>query len=604
MTYKLLEQVNTPAQLKELSIEELKRLAEEIRHFLLHSVSKTGGHLSSNLGTVELTLAMHYVFDSPHDRIIFDVGHQAYTHKLLTGRREGFSNLRQTDGMSGFLKREESEHDQFGAGHASTSLSAAFGFSFADQRLGKTSHTIALIGDGSLTGGMAYEALNLIGDLQQRVIIVINDNEMSISKNVGALNQNLNTLRTYRSYTGLKRFLQKKVGQGTREVLAHVKSAMRHLVLPTSIFEDLGIKYYGPVDGHDVEKLITFFRRLKEFSGPVVLHAVTTKGKGYLLAEDEPETYHGVSAFEPKQGMKLNTKADFSSFFGESLLALATKDPRIIAITAAMPSGTGLSQFAQALPAQFLDVGIAEEHAVTMASALALAGLKPYVAIYSTFLQRAVDQMIHDVALQNSEVVFCIDRSGLVGADGETHQGIYDLGYLSLIPGMSVFAPKDDYEFNRILEASRNFKGPLAIKYPRETLYHINEDDTELLLPERIQRGGSILLIGYGRMVKILHEVAEQLPFAVDILNHRLIFPLNEPYLKDVFKDYKQIYVFEEQALHGSMAEKIKFLFPQVHIHTLPQEFIKQGSIQVLLERYGLGVQAITDLLKRHETTY
>lgn len=601
MKYRFLTEINQPSDIKKLTIEQLKVLAEEIRYFLLHSVAKTGGHLSSNLGTVELTLALHYVFDSPNDPIVWDVGHQAYTHKILTGRRDRFDTLRQADGLSGFLKRSESKHDVFGAGHASTSLSAAVGFAYANQRLGRESTTVAVIGDGALTGGMAYEALNLIGDLGQRMLIVVNDNEMSIAKNVGALNRSLTNLRTYRGYTGLKRNLKKITSRGALEHMASFKTSIRHMFLPTSLFESLGARYYGPVDGHNLDELIPLLRRLKAFNGPMVLHTVTVKGKGYTQAEVEPEFYHGVGSFEIEQGMSNHAKEDYSAFFGKTLLAMAKDDPRITAISAAMPGGTGLAEFAEKLPEQFLDVGIAEENAVTMAAALALQGLKPYVTIYSTFLQRAFDQLIHDVALQQANVVFCIDRSGLVGADGETHQGVFDTGYLSLVPGLHVFSPKDRYEFKRILELSRHFSGPMAIKYPRDAAIDINQDDSDLYLPERIGQGSKILLVGYGRMVRILDQVKQRLPFEVDLLNHRMVLPIRHDVLDEIFAEYDQIYVYEESVYYGSLAEKLKAVYPEIEVKTLPMTFIKQGLIPDILEAYGLGPNAIVhDLMKRH----
>lgn len=600
MKYRYLTAINSPSDLKQLTIAQLKVLAEEIRHFLLHSVARTGGHLSSNLGTVELTLALHYVFDSPDDPIIWDVGHQAYTHKIITGRRDQFCSLRQQDGLSGFLKRSESRHDVFGAGHASTSLSAAVGFAYANQRLGRDSTTVAVIGDGALTGGMAYEALNLIGEIGQKMLIIVNDNEMSIAKNVGGLNRSLTNLRTYRGYTGLKRTIRKISRRGANQ-LSQLKTALKHMVVPTSLFESLGARYFGPVDGHNLDELIPLLRRLKELKGPLVLHTVTIKGKGYTQAESEPEAYHGVGSFIIEQGMSASGKEDFSAFYGKTLLAMAKQDPRITAITAAMPSGTGLADFAEQLPEQFLDVGIAEENAVTLAAALALQGLKPYVTIYSTFLQRAFDQMIHDVAIQQANVVFCIDRSGLVGQDGETHQGIFDTGYLSLVPGMSVFAPKDRHEFGRILEASRHFQGPLAIKYPRDSAIDLNQDETDLFLPERIGQDSPILLVGYGRMMNILHQVRDKLPFAADLLNHRLVFPVKPDVLRDIFAQYEHIYVYEEAVYYGSLAEKLKTLFPDITVKTLPLAFVPQGLIPDLLERYGLGPEAISaQLIKRH----
>ncbi|WP_459128822.1 1-deoxy-D-xylulose-5-phosphate synthase [Guggenheimella bovis] len=587
----ILDAIHSPQDLKKLNHTKRQELAEEIREFLLESVSKTGGHLSSNLGMIELTIALHTVFDSPKDKIIFDVGHQGYVHKLLTGRKEGFKTLRKLDGMSGFLKRGESEHDIFGAGHASTSLSAALGISIAEKKLGRDGYIVAVIGDGSLTGGMAYEALNMIGDRSENVLIIVNDNEMSIDRNVGALQRKLTDIRTYHTYTGLKKVLRGKFGRGARQTIGSVKKVFRHLFLPSSFFEELGAKYYGPVDGHNTELLIRYLNRVKDIEGPVVLHVLTNKGHGYYEAENDPASYHGVSEFNPKRGLSLKAKSDFSSLFGDTLVNLAKTNENIMAVTAAMPSGTGLVAFRDSFPDQLIDVGIAEENAVTMSAAMALMGLKPYVAIYSTFLQRAYDQIIHDVALQKAPVVLCVDRSGLVGADGETHQGLFDTSYLTSIPNLEVIAPKDGPEFVRMLEAAQHFDKPLAIKYPRESTYTLNDDTSDVFQNELIKNGSDTLLVGYGRMIKRFFEVNEKHP--VDILNHRHVFPLDLEALEETFKLYKNVFIYEENVHEGSLAQKLKEHFPNLHTKTFPNAFVEHGSIPELLDRYGFSVEDI-----------
>lgn len=591
MITQYMSRIKGPEDLKKLELYELKILAQEIREFLLEKVSKTGGHLSSNLGSVELIIAMHYVFDSPKDEFIFDVGHQAYTHKILTGRQEGFDSLRQKDGMSGYLKRTESEHDHFGAGHATTSLSAASGFSFAANRLGEDRHTIAMIGDGSLTGGMAYEALNYIGEAGQKLIMVINDNEMSISKNVGAIHKNLMELRTFRGYNRFKGFMKSNMHEGASKKLSDAKKSLRHAIFPTTIFEDLGLKYYGPVDGHDLESLIDYFKRLKLMNKPVVLHALTKKGKGYPQAEYAPESYHGVGVFNVLEGLKSGEKIDYSAYFGETLLEMAKEDPKVIAMTAAMPAGTGLTKFKEELPDQFVDVGIAEENGVTMAAGMALGGLKPYFAVYSTFLQRGFDQVIHDVCIQEAPVTFCIDRAGLVGNDGETHQGLFDIGYLSLIPGMTIMAPKDGHELKRMMHFSKDFNKPLAIRYPRDKVIEINEDTSDLLLPELFEKGSKTLVIGYSRIVNILLSLQQDMN--VDVLNHRLIWPLNIEYLTGLFENYDDIFVAEEHHEIGSLSYHLKVHFPHIHTRTIPMSFVQHGSIPEGLLQYGLDKESI-----------
>lgn len=602
MITQYLRHIKSPQDLKGLDLYELKILAQEIREFLLEKISKTGGHLSSNLGSVELILAMHYVFESPKDKLIFDVGHQAYTHKILTGRQDGFDTLRQKDGLSGYLKRSESEHDHFGAGHATTSLSAASGFAFARDLLGEDSHVVAMIGDGSLTGGMAYEALNYIGEASQKMIIVINDNEMSIAKNVGAMQKNLMELRTFRGYNRIKGFMKENINEKASRTLSEAKKSLRHALLPTTIFDDLGMKYYGPVDGHNLESLIDYFERLKDMDQPVVLHAMTKKGKGYPQAEYAPDNYHGVGVFNVLDGLKTSGTLDYSALFGKSLLEMAKEDPRVVAITAAMPGGTGLTPFQEALPGQFIDVGIAEENAVTMAAGLALGGLKPYLAVYSTFLQRGFDQVIHDVCIQGAPVTFCIDRAGLVGNDGETHQGLFDVGYLSLIPGMSIMAPKDGHELKRMLRYSVDFNGPLAIRYPRDSVVEINEDQSDLTLPELFSKGAKTLLVGYSRIVNILLSLQQD--HQVDVLNHRMIWPLNKEYLAGLFDSYEHVFVIEEHHEIGGLSYHLKKAFPFIHTRSIPMEFVQQQTIPEGLLHYGLDKESIeTWIAEIHEET-
>lgn len=606
---KILDSINTPNDIKKLNNNELIRLSSEIRDFILESVSKTGGHLASNLGTVELTIALHYIFDSPKDQFLWDVGHQAYTHKILTGRKDSFDSLRKLDGLSGFLKRSESIHDIMEAGHSSTSISTALGISKANELNLNSNYIIPIIGDGALTAGLAYEAINYVGNFNNKLFIVLNDNEMSISNNVGNLSKRLSKIRTFKSYTVPKKYISKKLnkskaGKKVYKNLSKLKNSLKELIIPGMLFEHFGLSYIGPVDGHDIKDLIEHINMAKNVDNPVLFHVITKKGKGYLPAENSPDLYHGVSPFDLEKGIINNHKKTFSNVFGEKLVELARKDSKIIAITAAMESGTGLTGFREKFPDRFIDVGIAEQNAVTMGAGLAIGGYKPYIAIYSTFLQRGFDQIIHDVALQNLNVVFCIDRSGLVGRDGETHQGIYDTSYLNLIPNMTIVSPKDANELGYFLEMSTDFKGPIAIKYFRDDAYYINENSNDLMTPELIKKGDDILIITSGRLVKeALEAVSDK---NIGILNLRVIKPLDFNCILNYVKEYSKVLILEENIQIGSytliVENKILKSYKDIIVQTinLPNKFIEQGSTKELLNRYKLDagniLKTITNL--------
>ncbi len=592
----LLESINDIKSLKKLSVEQLNSLSSEIREFLITSVSETGGHLASNLGVVDLTLALHYVFNSPKDHIIWDVSHQIYTHKIITGRRDMMSTLRQKDGLSGYATLSESEHDKFEAGHASTSLSAAYGYAYSSRISGTNSYTVAVIGDGSLTGGMSFEALNIIGQNKENVIIIINDNSMSIDKNVGGLNDALNRLRTHKKYNKFKSNVSSKLRKNAKTRLSALKDSFRHMFLPSTIFEDLGFHYYGPIDGHDIKSMIMYLNRIKNMKGPVVLHVLTKKGKGYKLAEEKPDLYHGVSKFDPSKGVIKKPSETFSSYFGREMIRLASNDKKVVAISAAMPTGTGLSEYSKKYNRRFLDVGIAEENAITSAAAMALNGLKPYVAIYSTFMQRGFDQLIHDTCMQGAAVTFCMDRSGIVGNDGKTHQGIFDTGYLSIIPNMLVLTPKDKNEFSRMMDFSLTYNKPLAIKYPRDAIYDINDDTTDLLTPELISNHSKILVISYSRTIKTLIEVSEELD--IDILNARIISPINYDFYDELFKNYEKIFVIEESAYNNSLAMNLKVKYDSIVTFTLPRAYIEHGNTDDILHEYGFSKAKILDFIR------
>jgi 1-deoxy-D-xylulose-5-phosphate synthase len=607
--YKILDKVNNPEDLKNLSIEDMNLLAEDIRIHLVNHVSKTGGHLASNLGVVELTLAMHYVFDSPKDKMIWDVGHQSYVHKILTGRKNKFDSLRKLNGLSGFPKRSESEHDVFETGHSSTSVSAAVGFVNARDVKGEDYNVIAVIGDGALTGGMAFEALNDAGRKKTNMIVILNDNEMSISKNVGSVSTVLSKLRTGNTYYSAKKGIECFVdkipfaGEYIVKFIRKVKDSLKQFFFNGGmLFEEFGFRYIGPVDGHDIEALIKILARIKNVKAPIVLHVHTKKGKGYLPAEKNPDIFHGIGKFDIESGVeKENEIVSFSEVFGKKLVSIAEKNSNIIAITAAMKSGTGLEKFAEKFPNRFYDVGIAEQHGLTMAAGMASNGMTPVYAIYSTFFQRAYDQFVHDVALQNLHVVICIDRAGLVGKDGETHQGVFDGGLLYQIPNTTVLTPSDFDDLERMLEwATEEGKGPVVIRYPRGGEIKMSFKKSEdIIKSDLIKSGSDVTLISYGRMIKEVYEAAKILALdGIDagVICMKSIKPIDIEVIKTESLKTKKILFVDETVGFGSVGRVLhEYLNKNIEIRVknFPDEFIEHGSVEELLEIKGLDAKGI-----------
>lgn len=610
-----LERINEPNDIQKLNIDELEVLAEEIRSFLVEKVSKTGGHLASNLGVVELTIAMHMNYNLPKDKIIWDVGHQSYTHKLLTGRRSGFDELRKYGGMSGFPKRKESACDAFDTGHSSTSISAGLGYVCARDIQNEDYQVVSVIGDGSLTGGMAYEALNNAANLKSNFVIVLNDNKMSISKNVGGMSKYLDTLRTAPAYSDLKNAVEVAIssiplkGDAMVERIKKTKSSIKQLFVPGMFFEDMGIKYLGPVDGHDIRALIRAFKDAKRVNGPVLLHVLTTKGKGYVPAEDDPSKFHGTGPYiiETGEALAKDGKDSNTSVFSKVMLDLGQKDEKLVAITAAMEDGTGLSAFHRRFPERFFDVGIAEEHAVTFAAGLAAAGLHPVFAVYSSFLQRGFDQMIHDVCLQNLPVVFAIDRAGLVGSDGETHQGVFDLSYLSMIPNMTVMAPKNKWELADMLRFAVKLGTPVALRYARGTAYEGFREYREPILfgkSEMIYEEDSIALLCVGNMFETGANVYENLHamgYHCSLVNARFVKPIDEELLTELSTKHKLIVTIEENVRAGGYGEKVQEFISdhRLPLHTLtiaiPDEYVEHGNVNVLRKEVKMDTDAITE---------
>lgn len=612
---KLLDQINAPTDLKKLKTNQLPQLARDLRDFIIKNVSRTGGHLASNLGVVELTLALHYVFKSPEDKIIWDIGHQCYTHKILTGRKNQFHTLRQQNGISGFPSRVESEYDIFGTGHASTSISAALGIAVARDFSREKYKIIAIIGDGALTGGMSFEALNQAGALKRDLIVILNDNKMSISKNVGAMSSYLNRLVSDPRYNQLRakarKFLYKwPLGREAVKAAKRIESTIMAVFGPSLLFEELGFKYIGPLDGHNIDELVTTFKNIKRIGGPILVHVITKKGKGCSYAEHDATKYHGITPFNIENGEKIEKKPNqitYSEVFANTLIKLARKDKKIIAITAAMPDGTGLSKFAKVFPDRFFDVGICEQHTVTFAAGLAASGFHPVCAIYSTFLQRAYDQIVHDVALQKLPVIFAIDRAGIVGDDGPTHHGVFDLSYLRHIPNMIVAAPKDENELQSLLKTACDYKsGPIAIRYPRGVGEGVKLESgfkkIEIGKGEVLQEGRDLAILALGSMVYPALRVAKLLleqGISAKVINVRFLKPLDRELILETAQSGK-ILTVEENSLLGGFGSAILEFLDQEKIKNLkvkrlgiPDKFIFHGDVKILKNNLGLNERGI-----------
>lgn len=616
----ILEKIQKPNDIHKIALSDFPQLAAEIREFLVNSVSKTGGHLASNLGVVELTLALHNVLQFPEDKLIWDVGHQAYTHKILTGRKDGFAHLRQEGGMSGFPKRKESSCDAFDAGHSSNSISAGVGYVRARDLLGQKHRVVAVIGDGSLTGGMAYEALNNAAELKTNFIIVINDNNMSISQNVGGMSSYLGALRTAESYTGMKLAITKnlkkipKVGTALVDTVRKTKSSIKQLFIPGMLFENMGLTYLGPVDGHNMRQMMKLFNEAKRVEGPVVVHVLTQKGRGYVPACSHPDRFHGIGPFDIKTGEPLSKKTaqTWTDAFSEAMVKLGKENPRLTAITAAMPEGTGLAAFGELYPERFFDVGIAEEHAVTFAAGLSLGGLIPVVAVYSSFLQRAVDQMLHDVCMQKLHVIFAIDRAGLVGADGETHQGCFDLSYLTMMPNMTVMAPKNAWELQEMLQFAVACDGPCAIRYPRGSAYQGLEEfraPVEMGKSEILSKGRDTAVICVGSMVQVGEEVCSLLREKGEnptLVNARFVKPIDTDLLKELAREHSLFVTVEENVKNGGFGEHVASYMEACHpgVRVLPvaiwDRFVEHGAVESLRAKTGLSTSSILEAIEEY----
>ncbi len=610
--FPLLSQIDSPEDLRCLAENQLGKLAQELREFLIQSVAQTGGHLSAGLGTVELTLALHYVYNTPQDKLIWDVGHQSYPHKIITGRRQQMQSIRQHNGLAGFPKRCESPYDSFGVGHSSTSISAALGMGMAARLEGRTQKTVAVIGDGAMTAGMAFEALNHGGDTDTDLLVVLNDNEMSISPNVGALSKHLSKIMSGKMYSsmrsGSKRVLEKlsmwDLAQRTEE---HVKG----MVMPGTLFEELGFHYYGPVDGHDIETLTTMLRNLRNQTGPRLLHVITQKGKGFKPAEDNPCLYHGVGSFDPETGDKLDTspsKPTYTQVFSDWVCDMAEADPRLVAITPAMREGSGLVRFSKQFPERYHDVGIAEQHAVTLAAGMACEGIKPVVAIYSTFLQRAYDQLVHDVAIQKLPVLFAIDRAGLVGADGPTHAGNLDLSFMRCVPELIIMAPADENECRQMLTTGFLHNGPAAVRYPRGqgpgADIQPELSALEIGKAEQTRQGQQIAILSFGSLYSEAEKVASKLN--ASLVNMRFIKPLDTERLKQICETHTLLVTLEENVIAGGAGSAVNEALQAMHIHMpvinlgLPDQFVDHGSTSQLLAECGLDAAGIEKSILGH----
>ena len=614
----MLEKINGPKDIKALSWEEMDVLGQEIRQFLIEKISATGGHLASNLGVVELTMAIYRTFDLPEDKVIWGVGHQAYTHKILSGRKD-FDDLRQFGGISGFPKRAESPCDSFNTGHSSTSISAGLGMALGRDLRGEDYHVISIIGDGALTGGMAYEALNNAARINKNFIIILNDNNMSISENVGGMSKYLSGIRTGAGYNDLKRqitdLLEKVPVAGPRMIrrISMIKQGLKQLLIPGMLFEDMGITYLGPVDGHDVKQLSRVLNEAKRLDHAVLVHVLTKKGKGYAPAEKNPSAFHGVNPFDISTGKpkKAKTAPSYTDVFSKKLVELAGRDKRIVAITAAMPDGTGLTRFKNEFPDRFFDVGIAEQHAVTSAAGMAAAGMRPVVAVYSSFLQRGFDQILHDVCIQNLPVVFAVDRAGLVGSDGETHQGIFDLSYLTCIPNMAVLAPKNRWELEKELEFAFQYPGPIAIRYPRGEGYQGLEEyqaPVEFRRGELISEGEGIALLAVGSMVSTAEHIRDKLKeegYDLTLANGRFIKPIDVKLVDRLAATHDCIVTLEENVLQGGFGLQVTSYvhkhYPDVRVLNiaLPDAYVEHGNVSLLREALGIDSDSIIRRMRK-----
>lgn len=618
--YALLNRIEKPEDVKALTVRELEQLASELRHFIIDTVSQNGGHLAPNLGTVELTLALYSVFSFPEDKLVWDVGHQAYTHKILTGRRDAFKTLRKKGGITGFPNRSESVYDAFGVGHASTSISAALGMALARDAKGEKNQVIAVIGDGALTGGESFEALNNAGDLGTKLIVILNDNEMSIDANVGAMSEYLSRIRIAPQYARAKRDMGSllmsipHIGDKVYKTASHLKDGVRSVLVPGSLFEEMGFHYIGPIDGHNIGLLEEVLASAKEMEGPVLIHIHTVKGKGYKPAEQAPDKFHGVGCFDPSTGKsakKAGCAPSYTSVFSKALIDLAKDRPDILAITAAMPSGTGLKAFGQAYPKRFFDVGIAEEHAMTLAAGMAAAGMHPVIALYSTFAQRAYDQLIHDVCLQNLPVTLCLDRAGLVGEDGPTHHGVFDLSYLRQMPNMCVMAPKDEEELRHMLATAIAIEGPAAVRYPRGAGLGVPLTDSLETLPvgkaEVLQEEGDIAFLAVGTMVEKAKEAAAILKeegIEAAVVNMRFIKPLDTELLGEMARTKKLLITAEENVLAGGFGSAVAEYLADHGLEVpllrfgIPDRFIEQGTRRELLSLCGLQPDEMAERIR------
>ena len=617
--YHILNQVDNPKDLKRLNITEKQELAKEIRDLLIKTVSETGGHLASNLGVVELTIALHSILNTPYDKIIWDVGHQTYVHKILTERKGKIHTLRKLNGIAGFPKSTESEYDSFDTGHSSTSISVAAGMARARDIKGEKNNIVAVIGDGALTGGMAFEALNDVGFTKTNLIVILNDNEMSISKNVGRLSELLTKVRTRKSYNKSNNYIKRNmlkvpyVGKKVVKLIRKIKYSIKQLFLSNMFFEDLGFKYLGPVDGHNIEKLEDIILKAKNLSGPILIHVVTKKGKGYLPAESMPDKFHATGPFDIETGESKGKKQeDYSKVFGDALLEIAENNPKVVAITAAMKDGTGLTKFAEKYPNRFLDVGIAEQHALAMAAGMAKEGLIPVIPLYSSFYQRGYDQVIHDICIQKLHVVMCVDRAGIVGNDGETHQGIFDLAFFKIIPNLTIMAPKDFIELKQMLNYAIQYNGPIVIRYPRggegkeKFLIHnkIVKGEAELL-----NEGEDVSIIAIGKMVSLAQKVGQKLEkmgITSDIINARFLKPLDKETILNSIEKTRNVITIEDGILNGGLGTSIIELIQKERIEGVevkefgyPDRFIKHGKVEEIEEIYGLTEENIAKYVEK-----